>query len=54
MMHNLEGMLILLRIKDPNNLDRPVQPPGLPRCNSYEVDAGSYPWETGKSSSIIN
>ena len=49
MMHNLEGMLILLRIKDPNNPNRPVPPPGLPRCNSFEVNDGSYPWEAGKS-----
>ena len=47
MMHNLEGMLILLRIKDPNNPNRPVPPPGLPKCTSFELSGDSYPWESG-------
>ena len=45
MMHNLEGMLILLRIKDPANPDRPYPPAGLPKCNSYKFDDNEYPWE---------
>ena len=45
MMHNLEGMLILLRIKDPANPDRPYPPAGLPKCNSYKFNDDEYPWE---------
>ena len=45
MMHNLEGMLILLRIKDPENPDRPYPPAGLPKCNSYKFNDDEYPWE---------
>ena len=52
MMHNLEGMLILLRIKDPNNPDRPIPPTGLPQCNSFAFKSNSYPWETGNLSSL--
>ena len=54
MMHNLEGMFILLRIKDPNNPNRPIPPPGLPRCNSYEFNGDQYPWEIGKSDNNID
>ena len=47
MMHVLEGMLILLRIKDVENPQRPIPPAGLPYCNSYEFKGGVYPWNLG-------
>ena len=53
MMHNLEGMLILLRIKDSKNPERPIPPPGLPQCNSYTFKSDAYPWEIGNQNIVI-
>ena len=44
MMHNLEGMFILVQITDPKHPERPTPPEGLPHCSSYEASRDVLPW----------
>ena len=54
-MHNMEGMMLLLHIKDPlTNRPESMVPRGLPTCGKHQFSADEpFPWQIKPDSAIL-